>query len=121
MTGRGIWIVMDAVGIGGAPDANLFGDLGADTFGNIVKACATGMANVGRQGNLDVPNLASLGIYAAHEEANSNTENLTTIKSKNQSYAAATEISRGKDTPSGHWELAGVPVNWDWKYFQDKE
>ena len=99
MTGRGIWIVMDAVGIGGAPDANLFGDLGADTFGNIVKACATGMANVGRQGNLDIPNLACLGIYAAHEEANSNKENLTTIKSKNQSYAAATEISRGKDTP----------------------
>ena len=81
MTGRGIWIVMDAVGIGGAPDASFYGDVGANTFGNIFKACATGMANVGRQGNLDVPNLASLGIYAAHEEANSNTENLTTIKS----------------------------------------
>ena len=121
MTGRGIWIIMDAVGIGGAPDASFYGDVGANTFGNIVKACATGMANVGRQGNLDVPNLACLGIYEAHEEANSNKKNLTTIKSKNQSYAAATEISRGKDTPSGHWELAGVPVDWDWKYFQDKE
>ena len=121
MTGRGIWIVMDAVGIGGAPDASFYGDVGANTFGNIVKACATGEANVGRQGNLYIPNLACLGIYAAHEEANSNTDNLTTIKSKNQSYAAATEISKGKDTPSGHWELAGVPVDWDWKYFQDKE
>ena len=121
MIGRGIWIVMDAVGIGGAPDASFFGDVGANTFGNIVKACSSGMANVGREGHLDIPNLAGLGIYAAHEEANSDTENVTTIKSKNQSYAAATEISQGKDTPSGHWELAGVPVNWNWKYFLDKE
>ena len=32
-------------------------------------------------------------------------------------WGAATEVSRGKDTPSGHWELAGVPVPWDWHYF----
>src|SRR5690606_31653296 len=34
-------------------------------------------------------------------------------------WGAATEVSRGKDTPSGHWELAGVPVPWDWTYFPD--
>ena len=52
MIGRGIWIVMDAVGIGGAPDASFFGDVGANTFGNIVRAFSSGMANVGREGHL---------------------------------------------------------------------
>ena len=36
-------------------------------------------------------------------------------------WGAATEVSRGKDTPSGHWELAGVPVPWDWHYFPDTD
>ena len=121
MKGRGIWIVMDAVGIGGAPDASHFGDSGADTLGNIVNACAAGLANRDRHGKLQLPNLKKLGIFAAHAEANSNRYSGCSGKNSNASYASATEISRGKDTPSGHWELAGVPVSWDWKYFKDKE
>ena len=121
MTGRGIWIVMDAVGIGGAPDANLFGDLGADTFGNIVQACSAGAVDIDRKGDLSIPNLARLGIYDAHKEANSNINNDILRKSKSASFAVATEISKGKDTPTGHWELAGVPVNWNWRYFRDKK
>ena len=72
MKGRGIWIVMDAVGIGGAPDASDFGDYGADTLGNIVNACAAGLANKDRQGKLQLPNLKKLGIFAPDAEANSN-------------------------------------------------
>jgi len=121
MRGRGIWIVMDALGIGGAPDADHFGDKGADTLGSIARACASGVANRDRQGELKIPNLKKLGIFAAHEEANSNKYTGDTEKNFDASFASATEISKGKDTPSGHWELAGVPVDWDWKYFVNKE
>ncbi len=120
MKGRGVWIVMDAVGIGGAPDAVLFGDSGADTLGNINKACAAGLANNGREGELQIPNLKALGIFRAHEEANSQKYTGHCTEYPKSSYASATEISHGKDTPSGHWELAGVPVDWEWKYFKDK-
>ena len=121
MKGRGIWIVMDAVGIGGAPDASRFCDAGADTLGNIVQACAVGQANRGRLGELRIPNLKKLGIFGAHAEANSDSYTGHIGKNSNASYASATEISQGKDTPSGHWELAGVPVRWNWKYFKDKK
>ncbi len=121
MKGRGICIVMDAVGIGGAPDASHFGDTGADTLGSIVRACESGIANTGREGNLYIPHLEALGIYGAHAEANGDIPAKNDRKILNASYASATETSKGKDTPSGHWELAGVPVKWDWKYFTDKE
>ena len=121
MKGRGVWIVMDAVGIGGAPDAKCFEDFGADTLGNITKACANGLANIGRTGELKIPNLTTLGIFCAHAEANSINYSGNRDKGISASYASATEISQGKDTPSGHWELAGVPVKWKWKYFKDQE
>ncbi len=121
MMGRGILIVLDAVGIGGAPDACLYNDQGADTLGNIRKACKEGKANSGRFGELKIPNLTALGIYAAHAIANNSyLEKQDFQNSNHASFAAASEKSKGKDTPSGHWELAGVPVEWDWKYFKNK-
>ena len=121
MIGKGILIVLDSVGIGSAPDAKNFGDQGADTLGNIRKACVKGEANLNRFGELQIPNLAKLGIFASHALANNNySENKNFLCSKEASFACATEVSSGKDTPTGHWELAGTPLGWDWKYFEKK-
>ena len=121
MIGKGILIVLDAVGIGGAPDAKKFDDQGADTLGNIRKACRKGEANLKRFGKLKIPHLAKLGIFASHALANNHyLENNNFFCSKEASFACATEVSKGKDTPTGHWELAGTPLQWDWKYFENK-
>ena len=119
---RALLFVLDSFGIGGAPDAEIYGDAGSDTFGHIAEACLTGKADAAgrRAGPLVVPNLARLGLveaarlatgrYPAGFGADSGTEAL---------WGAASEISKGKDTPSGHWEIAGVPVSFDWGYFRD--
>ena len=123
---RAFLIVMDSVGCGGAPDAGSFfngtvPDTGANTLAHIAQACAEGRAEVGRSGPLRMPVLADLGLGAAvrlaspdHIElASASTDLVTGL------WGAATEVSRGKDTPSGHWELAGVPLPWEWHYFPD--
>ncbi|MGB7244442.1 MAG: phosphopentomutase [Sulfitobacter sp.] len=121
---RAFLAVMDSVGIGGAPDAGAFfnGDLadtGANTFGHIVQACDDGRADGGRSGPMKVPNLAALGIGRAVELASG--LNLTALECDlTGMWGAATETSIGKDTPSGHWELAGLPVPWAWHYFKDE-
>ncbi len=115
---RAFLIVMDSVGCGGAPDAAAFGDEGSNTLGHIVSACATGLAESGRSGPLHMPNLDRLGLGAAIRLASgSATPGLSAVATGR--WGAATEVSKGKDTPSGHWELAGVPVPWDWTYFPD--
>ena len=113
---RALLMVMDSVGCGGAPDAADFGDEGANTLGHIIAACAAGQAEEGRSGPLRVPVLASLGLAPAIRAA-SGAETPGVPEPSAAVWAAATEVSRGKDTPSGHWELAGVPVPWDWHYF----
>ncbi len=113
---RAFLIVLDSVGCGGAPDASDFGDEGANTLGHVIHACAAGLAEVGRSGPLRVPHLDRLGLGAAIRLATRiETPGLDAIPEGR--WGAATEVSRGKDTPSGHWELAGVPVPWDWHYF----
>lgn len=119
---RAFLIVIDSVGIGGAPDADQFfngdvPDTGANTLGHIARECAAGRANEERSGPLHVPHMAALGLGDAVTLASGLDPDLGTAVSG--SFAAATEVSRGKDTPSGHWELAGVPVPWDWHYFPD--
>ncbi|MEL6315995.1 MAG: phosphopentomutase, partial [Pseudomonadota bacterium] len=114
---RAFLVVMDSVGIGGAPDAGDYfngdvPDTGANTLGHIAAACAAGQAEDGRSGPLHVPHLAQMGLWNALALA-------TGRAPAPGPYGAATELSRGKDTPSGHWELAGVPVPWDWHYFPD--
>jgi phosphopentomutase len=113
---------MDSVGIGGAPDAAAFfnGDLpdtGANTVAHIAQACATGQANgAGRNGPLRLPNLDQLGLGAAVRLAtDAQTPGLNALPTG--AWGAAREHSMGKDTPSGHWELAGLPVPWDWHHF----
>jgi phosphopentomutase len=121
MTGRAFVVVMDSVGVGGAPDAAEFfnagrPDLGANTVGHIAAACADGKAEQGRSGLLRLPTLDALGLGAAVRLASgAPTPGLAAVPIG--LWGAATEVSRGKDTPSGHWELAGVPVPWEWTYF----
>jgi phosphopentomutase len=115
---RAFLIVMDSVGIGGAPDAATFGDEGANTMAHIAEACAAGQAEQGRSGLLRMPVLDALGLGAAlHLASGARVPGLGAVPTG--LWGAATEVSRGKDTPSGHWELAGVPVPWDWSYFPD--
>ncbi|MBN7784903.1 phosphopentomutase [Ponticoccus gilvus] len=119
---RAFLVVMDSVGIGGAPDAGAFfndgvPDTGADTLGHIAAACAEGRAEEGRSGPLQVPTLAALGLFHAHALATGAAMPETPARGR---WGAATEVSKGKDTPSGHWELAGLPVPWEWTYFPDQ-
>ncbi len=117
---RGVLIVMDSVGIGGAPDAAAYGDAGADTLGHIAEACATGRADQGRSGPLRLPVMDGLGLGAAAQLA---TGRLPPGLSAAPCgwFGAGVEASRGKDTQSGHWELAGAPVDFDWGYFPRAE
>lgn len=121
---RAILLVMDSVGIGGAPDAADFGDEGADTLGHIAEACAVGRADVpgGRSGPLMVPNMNRLGICRSAELATGrHPPGIERIVDPRAVWAAASEVSKGKDTQSGHWEIAGLPVPFAWHYFPDTE
>lgn len=110
---------MDSVGIGGAPDAADFGDTGSDTFGHIAAACARGEADgAGRSGPLRIPNLNRLGLCrAAEASVGTHPEGIERNESPQAIWGYANEVSKGKDTPSGHWELAGLPVPFKWGYF----
>ena len=109
---RALVIVLDSFGLGAAPDACDFGDVGSDTFGHI----AGWRARQGRP--LRLPNLAQLGLpQAAHAASGRGPAGMAVSATPEGAYGAATEISRGKDTPSGHWELMGCPVTFEWGYF----
>lgn len=117
--GRAFLLVLDSLGIGWAPDADRFGDAGADTLSHIAEACARGDADAPglRAGPLALPCLASLGLgLAAQLVSGLVPPNLRTPVLRGR-FAAARERSAGKDTPSGHWELAGVPVDFQWDTF----
>jgi len=115
---RAVLLVIDSLGVGSLPDAARYGDAGADTFGHIVESCAAGRADEGRAGPLAVPTLARLGLFEAAEAARGAAlprSGARVAPAALWGYAA--ERSRGKDTISGHWEMAGQPVPEDWGYF----
>ena len=121
---RAFLIVLDSVGCGGAPDAHKFfndktvPDTGANTLAHIAQACAEGRAEEGRSGPLSLPHLDALGLGAAVRLASGDdTPGLDATPAG--LWGAAQEVSPGKDTPTGHWEIAGVPLPWDWGYFPD--
>ena len=112
---RAIVLVLDSFGVGATADAGSFGDAGCDTFGHIARA----RAQAGRP--LTLPNLARLGLFHAGRESTGSfapgaDDDVEIIGA----YGHAAELSSGKDTPSGHWEIAGVPVMFDWGYFTGK-
>jgi phosphopentomutase len=90
---RATIIVLDSAGVGYLPDAAEFGDEGADTFGNISKEC----------GGLNIPNLEKMGIGNLTE-----INGADKIKDTIGAYGKAAEKAKGKDTTTGHWEIAGV-------------
>ena len=107
---RAILCILDSFGIGGALDAADYGDVGADTLGHIA-------ANF----PLSLPNLDALGLGAAATLSTGVTPKGLTNKAKTGVWGVGREVSKGKDTPSGHWEIAGVPVPFDWGYFPNTE
>ncbi len=118
---RAFVLVLDSVGIGGAPDASRYGDEGADTVGHIAEACSRGEADGGgRAGPLHLPNLVAMGLgEACHLATDRIPPGLEGKPAADAAFACAAELSKGKDTPSGHWELAGVPVPIQWGAFAD--
>ncbi|MER8393076.1 phosphopentomutase [Mesorhizobium sp. M1340] len=119
---RAFLFVLDSFGIGGAADAERYGDTGSNTFAHIARACAEGRADREglRDGPLLVPNMLSLGLgQAAATATGFRFENVGSAPLAAAFHGAAQEVSSGKDTPSGHWEIAGLPVRFDWGYFPD--
>jgi len=103
---RAFILLLDSFGIGEAPDAQNFGDKGANTFGHIVEKC-----------HPYLPNLYRLGLGHAAEKSSGQIFPESQNIAPASAYGFAAEKSSGKDTPSGHWEIAGVPVLFEWGYF----
>jgi len=97
-------IVLDGVGIGELPDANKYNDQGSNTLWNISKAV----------GGLKLPNLESLGLRNI-----SPIEGIESVKNPGASFGKMAELSEGKDSTTGHWELAGIYVQTDFSYFPE--
>lgn len=117
---RALIILLDSFGIGASEDAMQYGDAGADTFRHIAEYCATGKADQAgvRQGPLQIPHLLRLGLNnAAAISQGQLVSGLPTDIPIQGAYGCAKELSLGKDTPSGHWEIAGVPALFEWGYF----
>ena len=109
---RAVVIVLDSVGIGASADADLYGDAGADTLGHVAEWFA------GNGQLFALPNLDRLGLGAAAlASTGRRPPGLTANSPSGGRWGYAVETSKGKDTPSGHWEIAGLPVTFDWGYF----
>ncbi|WP_137149943.1 phosphopentomutase [Devosia sp. FKR38] len=120
---RAILCILDSVGIGGAPDAASYGDVGANTVGHIAQWAAAGKADRDglRAGPLQLPNLDAMGMGAAIALSSGAVPPGLSGTPTGGRFGVGREVSRGKDTPSGHWEIAGVPVPFDWGYFPQTE
>lgn len=112
---RAVILMLDSLGIGGAPDAEKFGETEANTFGTLARFRQ-------QQGKaLNIPNLVRLGLAGASElSVGQYPQAVVKTDDVIGAYGACSEISFGKDTPSGHWEMAGVPVLFDFGYFSNK-
>ena len=118
---RAIILVLDSLGLGSSDDAHRYGDKGADTLGHIAEACADGNAdNSQRQGPLNIPNLLRWGLGAAANASRGKPLPVASVVPQG-AYGYAREVSAGKDTPSGHWEICGLPVPFEWGTFPSQE
>lgn len=96
---RIIAVVTDSVGIGAAPDAAKFGDAGADTYGHISEHMGP---------DWQLPNMLSLGL--GNIRADREMPYLKPVENPRAAYGKMYEISAGKDSMDGHWEMMGLPV-----------
>jgi phosphopentomutase len=101
---RVIWVIVDSVGIGALPDAKKFGDEGVNTLGNIVKS----------YNDIKIPNLIKLGIGNIDE-----VDFIESINNPIGAFGKCLEVSQGKDTTTGHWEMTGVLVETPFKTFEN--
>ncbi|MDP3654086.1 MAG: phosphopentomutase [Rhodoferax sp.] len=109
---RAIVVILDSFGLGAAPDAARSQDVGANTFGHI----AQWRLQQGRP--LQLPHLMQLGLgHAAQASSGAWPAGMAAAPRPSGAFGAASPVSLGKDTPSGHWELMGCPVPFDWGYF----
>jgi phosphopentomutase len=100
---RVVLIVLDSVGVGELPDADQFGDVGSNTLGHIAQRLA----------DFSLPYLQSLGLGQLPNV------HLPTIAFPRGAYGRAAEQSRGKDTITGHWEIAGLVPSFSFPYFPE--
>jgi len=109
---RAFILLLDSFGLGATPDASKYGDQACNTFGHIAKWAA----NEGKP--MSLPTMEGLGLAAAaHTASGEWAAGFAKRDGFTGAYGAAREQSTGKDTQSGHWEIAGVPVLFDWGYF----
>ncbi len=109
---RAFILLLDSFGLGATPDAVKYGDQACNTFGHIAKWAA----NEGKP--MSLPTMEGLGLAAAaHTASGEWAAGFAKRDGFTGAYGAAREQSTGKDTQSGHWEIAGVPVLFDWGYF----
>ncbi|MCI8956023.1 MAG: phosphopentomutase [Eubacterium sp.] len=97
-------IVLDSLGIGSLPDAEKFGDEGADTFGHILDT----------MGKLQIPNLQKLGMLNLHSAGE-----MKGVEKPLGRYMKLAEVSNGKDTMTGHWEMMGIETKTPFKTFAE--
>ncbi len=102
--GRIFVIVLDSLGIGALPDADQFGDVGADTFGHILD----------RMGRIEIPNLRKLGMLNLHSGGA-----MKGVEKPLGRYTRLAETSSGKDTMTGHWEIMGIRTEKPFKTFTE--
>jgi phosphopentomutase len=109
---RAFILLLDSFGLGATPDAVKYGDQACNTFGHIAEWAA-------KEGKpMSLPTMEGLGLAAAaHTASGEWAAGFAQRDGFKGAYGAAREQSTGKDTQSGHWEIAGVPVLFDWGYF----
>ncbi len=118
---RAIILVLDSLGLGSSDDAHLYGDEGSDTLGHIIEECASGNADSdSRNGLLFIPNLIRWGLGEAAIASRKESLPIDRVQPEG-SFGYAKEVSAGKDTPSGHWEICGLPVPFEWGVFPKTE
>ena len=111
MVKRAIVLLLDSLGVGQADDAQAFDDVGSNTLGHILENFP----------NTKIPNLTKLGLLNILSQSSNIQIKQPLSPTPSCIYGFAQEISSGKDTPSGHWELMGCPVLFDWGYFTNKK